>query len=48
MENAVICSGVTKSFGEGDTKVQVLRKLDLEIEMGQLAMLMGPSGWNAP
>ena len=44
MENAVICSGVTKSFGEGDTKVQVLRKLDLEIGMGQLAMLMGPSG----
>jgi len=44
MENAVVCAGVTKSFGEGDTKVQVLRKLDLEIGMGQLAMLMGPSG----
>ena len=44
MENAVFCRGVTKSFGEGDTKVQVLRKLDLEIGMGQLAMLMGPSG----
>ena len=44
MENAVVCRGVTKSFGEGDTKVQVLRNLDLEIGMGQLAMLMGPSG----
>ena len=44
MGYAVFCRGVTKSFGEGDTKVQVLRKLDLEIGMGQLAMLMGPSG----
>ena len=44
MGYAVFCRGVTKSFGEGDTKVQVLRNLDLEIGMGQLAMLMGPSG----
>src|SRR5215467_12227695 len=44
MENAVVCRSVTKSFGEGDIKVQVLRSLYLEIGMGQLAMLMGPSG----
>ena len=44
MENAVVCTEITKSFGEGDTRVQVLRKLNLEIRMGQLAMLMGPSG----
>ena len=44
MENAVVCTDITKSFGQGDTHVQVLRKLDLEIRMGQLAMLMGPSG----
>jgi putative ABC transport system ATP-binding protein len=44
MENAVVCTEITKSFGQGDTRVQVLRKLDLEIRMGQLVMLMGPSG----
>ena len=44
MENAVVCTELTKSFGEGETRVQVLRRLDLEIQMGQLAMLMGPSG----
>jgi putative ABC transport system ATP-binding protein len=44
MDHAVVCSALTKSFGKGDTEVQVLRKLDLRIQMGQLAMLMGPSG----
>ena len=44
MEKAVVCMDITKSFGEGDTRVQVLRSLDLEIQMGRLAMLMGPSG----
>ena len=44
MEKAVVCTDITKSFGEGDTRVQVLRSLDLEIQMGRLAMLMGPSG----
>ena len=44
METAVICSGVTKWFGEGDARVQALRGLDLEIGMGELAMLVGPSG----
>jgi putative ABC transport system ATP-binding protein len=44
MENAVICTEVTKWFGEGEAAVQALRKLDLRIPMGKLAMLMGPSG----
>ncbi|PYV63609.1 MAG: ABC transporter ATP-binding protein [Acidobacteria bacterium] len=44
METAVICTGVTKWFGEGDARVQALRGLDLEIGMGELAMLVGPSG----
>jgi len=44
METAVICSGVTKWFGEGDARVQALRGLNLEIGMGELAMLVGPSG----
>ena len=44
MQNAVSCSGITKWFGEGDARVHALRGLDLEIRMGELAMLVGPSG----
>lgn len=44
MRRAVMCDGITKWFGAGDTKVQALRGLDLEIAMGELAMLVGPSG----
>ena len=44
METAVSCRGITKWFGEGDARVQALRGLDLEIGMGELAMLVGPSG----
>jgi putative ABC transport system ATP-binding protein len=43
-ENAVVCRGVTKSFGEGNSRVQALRGVDLEIRMGELGMLVGPSG----
>jgi len=44
MQRAVWCEGITKWFGTGDAKVQALRGLDLEIGMGELAMLVGPSG----
>lgn len=44
MQNAVVCTGATKWFGEGNTRIQVLRNLNLRIQMGQLAMLVGPSG----
>jgi len=44
MHYAVVCTGVTKWFGEGNTRIQVLRSLDLRIQMGQFAMLVGPSG----
>jgi len=44
MRRAVMCDGITKWFGAGDTKVQALRGLNLEIAMGELAMLVGPSG----
>lgn len=36
--------GVTKSFGEGETEVQVLRGIDLEIRSGEVFLLVGPSG----
>jgi putative ABC transport system ATP-binding protein len=44
MRTAVSCKAITKWFGEGDALVQALRGLDLEIGMGELAMLVGPSG----
>jgi putative ABC transport system ATP-binding protein len=41
---AIVCKGVTKWFEEGETRSQVLRQLDLELEIGEMAMLVGPSG----
>lgn len=41
---AVSCRGVTKHYGQGDSKVIALRGVDLEIRMGELMMLVGPSG----
>ncbi len=44
MENAVRARGITKWFGQSETRIQALRALDLDIAMGELAMLVGPSG----
>lgn len=41
---AVISRDVTKVFGRGDTQVQALRGIDLNIRFGELTMLVGPSG----
>lgn len=43
-EVAVFCKGITKFFGEGSNRVDVLRGIDLEVYKGELLMLMGPSG----
>jgi putative ABC transport system ATP-binding protein len=43
-EYAVVCRDVEKWFGEGDARVHALRGVDLEIRMGEMAMLAGPSG----
>ena len=37
-------SGVTKSFGAGESEASVLRGIDLELAPGELTLLMGPSG----
>lgn len=44
MEKAVSCQGITKIYGEGMTRVEALRGIDLELEMGKLLMIVGPSG----
>src|SRR5262245_60048880 len=35
---------LTRSFGEGETKMYALRNVSLELYAGQLTLLMGPSG----
>ena len=36
--------GIKKSFGTGDSRVNVLKGLDLDIEKGGFCVLLGPSG----
>jgi putative ABC transport system ATP-binding protein len=43
-EYAVSCRRIEKWFGQGEARVHALRSVDLEIRMGELAMLVGPSG----
>lgn len=45
MENpAILCKEVHKYYGEGASRVEALRGIDLEIKKGELSLLMGPSG----
>jgi len=37
-------SDLKKSFGEGDSKVQVLKGIDLNVDKGEICVLLGPSG----
>ncbi len=41
---AIRCRGVEKSYGTGDARVDALRKVDLDVSLGELLMLVGPSG----
>ncbi len=41
---AVVCKGITKSYAIDGAFVPALRGIDLEVEQGELLMLMGPSG----
>jgi putative ABC transport system ATP-binding protein len=41
---AVVCRGVTKSYISKSTVTPALRGIDLEIQAGELFMLVGPSG----
>lgn len=36
--------GVTKSFGEGHTKVNALKETDFSVEAGEFVAIIGPSG----
>lgn len=37
-------NGIKKHFGEGESRVQVLKGIDLSIEKGEICVLLGPSG----
>jgi putative ABC transport system ATP-binding protein len=41
---AVQLTGVTKTYGTGDSRVTALRGVDLEVAPDELLMLVGPSG----
>jgi putative ABC transport system ATP-binding protein len=41
---AIEAQGVTKEFGDGESRVQVLRGIDLAIAKGEMVAIMGPSG----
>ncbi|HEY4349097.1 MAG TPA: ABC transporter ATP-binding protein [Gaiellaceae bacterium] len=42
--SVVTASDVTRRYGEGETAVDALRGVSLEIEQGKLTAVMGPSG----
>ena len=37
-------NGLTKTFGSGANKLQVLKGVDMNIKQGEMVALMGPSG----
>jgi len=41
---AIKIRGLVKSFGSGDTKITVLKGIDLDIRLGELLLLVGESG----
>jgi putative ABC transport system ATP-binding protein len=41
---AVKATGLTKTYGEGETEVRALRGISFELPRGELAVILGPSG----
>src|SRR3982750_3180035 len=41
---AVRCDDVVKTYGAGGAKVTALRGVDLDVDKGEMLMLVGPSG----
>jgi lipoprotein-releasing system ATP-binding protein len=44
MSNLLILRSVTKTYKNGPLNVEVLKGIDLTVQAGQLALVMGPSG----
>ena len=43
-ESLVRIRSLAKTFGEGETRVEAVRGLDLELQRGEIVLVMGPSG----
>jgi putative ABC transport system ATP-binding protein len=43
-DSLVSIRGLSKTFGEDETRVDAVRGLDLELERGEIVLVMGPSG----
>jgi len=45
MESTLVrINELAKTFGEGEMRVEAVRGLDLELERGEIVLVMGPSG----
>lgn len=44
MTPTIQCKGIRKSYGSGDNKVDALKNINMEINGGELTLLVGPSG----
>lgn len=44
MKNIIELKGVCKAFSRGDTSINVLKDVNLEIQRGEFISIMGPSG----
>src|SRR5690349_16291077 len=42
--SVVVADGITRVYGGGDTAVQALRGVSVDIQSGKLTAVMGPSG----
>lgn len=40
----VACRGLVKEFGDGDSRIRVLHEIDVDVQTGELTLLVGPSG----
>ena len=38
------CKGIKKFYGEGETRTEALKGIDLDLDEGELTLLVGPSG----
>ena len=43
-ETVIVAHKIFKVFGEGETEIQALRNVDLDIKRGDFAAIVGPSG----